>query len=224
MNRTLQPMALILGLILLVGLRLIASYDPLAQTVDRLLRDETEPTAGQTDPVVAGLERRISQLEAELEFKQGSELDLKAAHIISKTSASFRQLIKIDRGKRDGVKPDQAVLSGGYLVGLVENADELSATVILLGDPSLNVPVTAAGAAGVAAAKAGGLVINQLNDNGRARSGQAALTSGLGGLYPPGLPVGSLGARLGQDILSEFVLNRPFNLSQLTLVQVVVAP
>jgi len=220
MNRALQPLALAIGLSLLIGLRLIVSYDPVAGVINRWLSNPPAAVEDSSGPQVDALNDRIAQLEAELGFKRASAHQLIPANIISKTSASFRQLIKIDRGRTDDIKPNQAVLSGGYLLGLVTSVEDHSAAVLLLGDPDLNVPVTVGGAEGIASAKAGGLVISQLNDNGLARTGQVVTTSGLGGLYPPGLTLGNLGARLSQDILSEFVLERPFNVAELTLVQV----
>lgn len=224
MNRTLQPLALIIGIGFVVGLRLLAGYDPLANAVNQLLRRGATPVVAAGDSQIKALTQRVEQLEGELQFKRASRFELMAANVINKTNASFRQLLKIDRGQKDGVRPNQAVLASGYLIGLVANAEDYSSTVILLGDPDLNVPVIATKADGIATAKAGGLVVSQLNDNGQAARGMVVTTSGLGGLYPPGLVVGSLGSRLSQDILSEFVLDRPFNLAQVEVVQIVSGP
>jgi rod shape-determining protein MreC len=112
-------------------------------------------------------------------------------------------------------------MSQGFLIGLVSDARATSSTVLLLGDPDLNIPVVTGRADGIASAKAGGLVVRELNDNNEAASGQVVTTSGLGGLYPPGLLVGQLGSRLSAEILGEFVLERPFNLAELRIVQVV---
>src|SRR5690606_35534546 len=118
-----------------------------------------------------------------------------------KTTASFRHIIKIDRGRQDGIKPDQPVIAGGLLIGIIYEATDATATVLLLGDPELNVPVTTGGKEGIAGAKAGGLVVRELNDNNQAQTVQLVSTSGLDGLYPPGLALGSLGARLSDDVL-----------------------
>jgi rod shape-determining protein MreC len=221
MNRTLQPLALLAGVGFLLILRLVAGNDMFASFIDSLLRQEAAITTGEENPRLQVLQEQIGRLEDELDFKQSSQLNLVAANIINKTSASFRQMVKIDRGTRDGVTVNQPVMSQGFLIGLVSDARATSSTVLLLGDPDLNIPVVTGRADGIASAKAGGLVVRELNDNNEAVSGQAVTTSGLGGLYPPGLLVGQLGSRLSAEILGEFVLERPFNLAELRIVQVV---
>lgn len=219
MDRTLQPLALVLGIAAIIALRLVSNTDPLAGLIERLSRGDT-PSVSQTSPEAEALAAQIEQLKAELDFKNSSGLNLVGANILNKTTASFRHIIKIDRGRQDGLKPDQPVIAKGLLLGIVYEVSEASATVLLLGDPELNVPVTTSGKDGIAGAKAGGLVVRELNDNNLAQSGQLVSTSGLGGLYPPGLAVGRLGARLSDDVLGEFVLERPIEVSNLSFVQV----
>lgn len=221
MNRTLQPLALLAGVGFLLILRLVAGNDIFATFIDNLRRQETTVTPSEESARLQVLKEQIQRLEDELDFKGSSQLNLVAANIINKTSASFRQIVKIDRGTSDGVAVNQPVMSRGFLIGLVSDVSNKSATVLLLGDPNLNIPVVTGGADGIATAKAGGLVVSELNDNNQAASGQVVTTSGLGGLYPPGLLVGQLGSRLSAEILGEFVLERPFNLSELNIVQVV---
>ncbi|HEX9594885.1 MAG TPA: hypothetical protein VF996_02045, partial [Candidatus Saccharimonadales bacterium] len=115
MNRTLQPLALLAGVGFLLILRLVVGNDILASFIDRLLRQETTVTVDDESVRQQVLEERLGRLEEELDFKRSSQLNLVAANIINKTSASFRQMVKIDRGKNDGVAVNQPVMSSGFL-------------------------------------------------------------------------------------------------------------
>lgn len=224
MNRTLQPIALIVAVMALAGVRLLGDQNFIRQPLQNLLSEPAPEPVSSHDPRVQALEERISQLEAELDFKRSSRYPLISANVLSKTSASFRQLLIVDVGSADLVTSNSAVLADGYLIGVVTDVQRHFSTVTLLGDPTLSVPIVTSGADGIATAKAGGLVVDQLNDSQQAVSGQLVATSGLGGLYPPGLVVGSLGDRLSSDILSQFILVRPFNLSDVSVVQVGIRP
>lgn len=224
MPKALQAPALILLIVGLSLLRLLPAVDPIAPLLRSVLRSDDSASVDSTDSDTAdgkleALEERVSMLETELDFKTRSEDNLLAARIISKTAVSFRQAVRIDRGSQDGIRADMPVVSDGHLVGLVESVEPDVATVVLIGDRAVAVPVRIGTAQGIIKAYAGGVLIDSVV--GEAEPGQPVITSGVGGLYPPGLLVGSVGQEVERDIYSQYVLERPNRLFELEVLQVV---
>ena len=63
------------------------------------------------------------------------------------------------------------------------------------------------------------VLIDQVLGDAEIRS--EVVTSGIGGLYPPGILVGSVGSQVAKDIFGQYILDRPFRLFELDVVQVV---
>lgn len=106
----------------------------------------------------------------------------------------FRHRVIIDRGTRDGVFRAQAVIDGNGVFGQVTNVGPQSAEVILLSDTSHAIPVRISRnglrtiAVGTGDAKR--LSLPYLPRNADVKVDDVLLTSGLGGVFPPGYPVG----------------------------------
>lgn len=214
--RIIQPIILILIIGSLVLLRLAPRFDPL----QRVLRGQVESTT----PGLDSEDNRISQLEAEnkrlrqeLGFSD-SQAEYVRADVLGKTVASFREAVRIRAGSRHGLQPDQPVLSDGHLVGRVGTVEDSLATVLLLGDPDIRIPVVIGRAQGIVLPQAGGLIIDQVV--GEVSAGEPVLTSGIDGIYPPGLLVGAVGDSLKRDIFGRFVLRTPLDITHLSFVSV----
>lgn len=106
----------------------------------------------------------------------------------------FRHRVIVDRGTRDGVFRAQAVIDGNGVFGQVVNVGPQSAEVILLSDSSHAIPVQISRnglrtiAVGTGDAKR--LSLPYLPRNADVKVDDVLLTSGLGGVFPPGYPVG----------------------------------
>ncbi len=151
------------------------------------------------------------------------------ATVVARSASNFQQSVTIDRGRRQGVAPDMAVLDADGLVGRVVDATADYATVLLVDDPSSGV------AASLARTKAPGLLRGA--DNGeltfepvqagiQVRPGDAIVTQGYpGGVFPAGLPVGVVrGVRAGGAGLVPQAGVAPYaHLATLDVVAVVVA-
>lgn len=100
----------------------------------------------------------------------------------------------IDHGSRQGVKTGQALIDAKGLVGQVAEVYPASAVVIAVTDADHAVPVM------VARSGFRSIVFGQGNDNRLSmanltasddvKKGDVLLTSGIGGVFPPGIPVG----------------------------------
>jgi rod shape-determining protein MreC len=225
MNRSLQPLIIGLILVILVLLRAVPVFDPVANLLQRLqlVSSNSQPTPDEvTDPKVIALETEIQRLRAELDADQASAYESVGADVIGKSLVSFRRAIFINRGSQDGVQLDHVVLSQGYLIGVVSQVELNRATVLLLGDSDVRIPVTISGQAeGIVQSQAGGVVIDSVATEDPISSGSIVETSGLGGLYPPGILLGTVGSELERAVFSSYVLNQPTNRADLRFVQVV---
>jgi rod shape-determining protein MreC len=99
----------------------------------------------------------------------------------------------LNAGSRDGIRKGQAVIAGEYLVGRIAEVGDRSARVLLLTDINSHIPVVVEGTrakAILAGDNSDRARLNYLAPNSAAAPGTRVVTSGHGGAFPPGLPVG----------------------------------
>ena len=131
------------------------------------------------------------------------------AEIVRVDLDPFRQRVLINKGSRDGVFRGQAALDANGIFGQVTRAGPLSAEVILISDPEHAIPVqinrTGARSIALGTGRSGLLSLPYLPQNADVIAGDLLVSSGLGGVYPPGYPVGRVTAVIrdpGQPLLA----------------------
>ena len=133
------------------------------------------------------------RLHGLLRLRDAGEQVVTTARLVSSTASSTRRFAILDAGRWRGVTPGMPVRAADGLVGRVVEAGPNAARVLLLGDADSVVPVrrTSDGLPAVVAGRADGLVdVRVVSGTGlRLRAGDLFVTSGIGGLYPPGIPV-----------------------------------
>ncbi len=141
------------------------------------------------------LEAEVKRMDALLGLRR-PERRLVASAVASAVSASAgqRQAI-ISAGLADGVRPRMPVIAADGLAGRVTEVGQGAARVMLLTDADSRVPVKVlrTGWTGLAVGTGGTLMDFQFDiasGTDRIRVGDRLVTSGDGGLYPPGVPVG----------------------------------
>jgi rod shape-determining protein MreC len=91
------------------------------------------------------------------------------------------------------VNPNQAVVDGGGILGQVERVGPWSAEVILVTDPEHAIPVAivrnSLRSIAVGSGNSGELLLPYLAINSDIKGGDLLVSSGLGGVFPAGLPV-----------------------------------
>ena len=116
------------------------------------------------------------------------------AVILSADLDPFRHLIVIDKGTHDGVYEGQTVLDAYGIVGQVTRADLLASEVTLVSDPSqaIQVEVNRTGLRTLAEGSADltELSLPYVTNDADIKQGDLLVSSGLGGHYPQGYPVG----------------------------------
>ncbi len=162
------------------------------QEENRQLRLENESLKAQ----VAELRQdttRLQELESALGVIQsGGGQRLLAANVLAHDVSVLTHTVLIDRGSADGVREGMVVLSpGGSLVGKVIRALPQQAFVRLIDDSRsvVAVRIQETGIDGSLHASADRKLEVKLA-RGEVAAGATVVTSGLGGEYPPGLPVG----------------------------------
>jgi rod shape-determining protein MreC len=115
------------------------------------------------------------------------------ADIVNVQLNSLRQRVLIDRGSVNAVVAGQAVLDDGGVVGQTMHVGPWSAEVILITDPEHELPVqierTGLRTIAVGAGDSTSLGLPYLPANADVHVGDVLVTSGLGGVFPPGYPV-----------------------------------
>ena len=124
---------------------------------------------------------------------------VQVADVIAVELDSSSRKIMIDKGKNDGVFEGQAVLDAQGVMGQVTQVGWFSSTVMLITDRNHKLPVQVV-RTGVQTVAQGGGIVNRLillylpniGVNGGIKVGDLLVTSGLGGYFPPGYPVGTV--------------------------------
>jgi len=115
------------------------------------------------------------------------------AEIISVETNPLRQRVVINKGTRDGVVVSQAVVDGNGALGQVARVGPWSAEVILVTDPEHAIPVQVTRnnlrSIAVGSGNSGELLLPYLAVNSDVKPGDVLVSSGLGGVFPAGLPV-----------------------------------
>ncbi len=116
-----------------------------------------------------------------------------SARVISDAGNTFAQSVLVLAGEGDGVLKGQSVLSGDGLVGRVIESGQKASRILLLTDINSRVPVVIEGQE-IRAILAGQNhpypSLEHLPPDHKVVSGARVVTSGHGGLFRPGLPVG----------------------------------
>jgi rod shape-determining protein MreC len=118
------------------------------------------------------------------------------AEVIGVESGTLRQRLIINKGLRDGVHANQPVVDGTGVLGQVAHVGPWSSEVILITDPEHAMPVqitrTGLRTIAVGSGNADELLLTYLAANSDVKSGDELVSSGLGGVFPAGYPVGHI--------------------------------
>lgn len=121
---------------------------------------------------------------------------VQVAELLTVDLDPFSQQVIIDKGNNYGVYIGQPVLDAHGVMGQVTETSPLSSRVVLLTDPSHSIPVqiNRNGLRAVVTGRGLGenLQMDFLPHNADVRKGDLLVTSGLGGRFPVGYPVGKV--------------------------------
>jgi rod shape-determining protein MreC len=163
------------------------------------LRRENQQLHSQSVQSTA-IARENDQLRALFNWQKQSPWKLKLANVVMRDPANWWRTVQIDLGTRDGLKENLPVISStGSLIGRVSSVSLTRSQIVLIGDPNCRVSATVENAArDMGVLTAGGTLdtslveLTYLASSANLKPGQSVITSGLGGVFPKGIPVGQI--------------------------------
>lgn len=142
----------------------------------------------------SALEAENARLRAMLEATRSVTDQVRVTEIMAVSANPFRHSIVIDKGTRAGVYDGQAMINADGVVGQVIDAGLLSAQGLLISDPDHALPVevnrNGLRTIAVGTGEFDRLELPNLPNNADIEEGDLLVTSGLGGAFPAGYPVG----------------------------------
>lgn len=157
-------------------------------------------------------------LRQQLDFQQRSEWNLTASLVIARDISGWWQTVRVLRP--DGLAEDasSAVINSDGLVGRLYEISGETADVLLISDPACRVAVQIGSGAAYGILSGRGLSwngqvlcsVDLINRNQRLEPGDEVTTSGLGGMFPRGIPVGTVeSVELDDNGLHQSAIIRP---------------
>ncbi|MCL2135949.1 MAG: rod shape-determining protein MreC [Coriobacteriia bacterium] len=122
-------------------------------------------------------------------------LEAVGARVISRSTDPWNRTITINKGTNAGVRVGMPVMSANGVIGRIQSAGPISAVVLLITDQSSGVAVylQATRTDGVMEGSSDGtLFLRYIGLDVNVEPGMTIVTSGLGGVYPKGIPVGTV--------------------------------
>lgn len=136
-------------------------------------------------------------LRALLNFVPGKPIHFVAARAIADSGNAFVRSVLLNAGKNQGVKKGDPVINGEGVVGRVAKIGKHTARVLLITDWNSRIPVLVESSrekAILAGDNTNRPRLIYLPEAAAIAPGDRIVTSGHGGVFPPGLPVGTVGS------------------------------
>jgi rod shape-determining protein MreC len=169
----------------------------LLQQINALRHENEQLKSGQLQ--AAATARENDQLRALFDWKKQVPWQLELAQVVMRDPANWWRTVQIDRGTRDGLRENLPVLTSDGLVGRISSVRLTSAQVVLIGDPNCRVSALVENAThDIGVLNASGpldpslVELSYLTSGANLQAGQNVVTSGLGGIFPKGIPIGKV--------------------------------
>ncbi len=129
-----------------------------------------------------------------LDLKQRNPTPAMAAEVIYEAADPFTRKMILNKGASQGIQTSSPVMDDQGILGQVTRVHPLVSEITLVTDREHSIPVlnTRTGARGVAFGESGGaplLELRYMATNADIEEGDVLTTSGVDGIYPPGIPV-----------------------------------
>ena len=134
-------------------------------------------------------------LRAQLEYVPDKRSQFVTARVVADTGGAFFHSLLINAGARQFIRRGQAVIWQGGLIGRIAEVGERTSRVLLMTDINSRIPVIIESTGDRAIVRGDNTarpVLQFLPGNSPISPGDRVVTSGHGGVYPPGLAVGAV--------------------------------
>lgn len=167
------------------------------------------------------LKEKLHFTEAQKELYK---YDYRIAQVISQTTEPSNSTIVIDLGSKDGVRPNMSVISVDGMVGVISQVSNFTSTVKLMTMMDTNDPNSQPPIAATALTKEGKsfgmvesynpetdrLLMTRIPPGDPIAVKDVILSSGIGGLYPRGLTIGTVeSVKVGEFGLTSTAVIKP---------------
>lgn len=135
------------------------------------------------------------RLQGLLDLRDTYNLQATGARVISGSSDSWSSTVTIDKGTTSGLAVGMPVTDSSAAIGQIIAAGPTTSTVRLITDEHSGVAamVQSSRAQGMLMGSASGqLTLNQVRTDQTVKVGDTVVASGLGGVFPKGLPLGKV--------------------------------
>ncbi len=167
--------------------------------------------------------RRLAEL---LDLKEALDLRVVAADVIGSDATGMARTLILNQGDGSGLQPGMGVIAIGGVVGKLIATSHSASRVMLLNDHNCAVDafVQRSRARGIVAGVADdGVIMKYIERTDDIKVGDAVVTSGLDGVFPRGLLIGSVAAiqRKGPGLFLNVSIQPAANLRKLEQVLVI---
>ena len=154
------------------------------------------------------LESENKRLYKLINSKPKTENTYLFADIVSTSKILNKHQILINRGSRNGIKLGSSIVNADGIVGHVIRDQIFASEVLLISDLEHAIPVeivrTGLRSIAIGTGEFNKLRINTLPTNSNLQKDDIIITSGLGGRYPEGFPVGTI-TEISREVGSPFL-------------------
>ena len=168
---------------------LTASQD----TLDELKKQNEELTSKVAE--LSEAQKTAERLEGLVGLQSTYNLKSTAARIVGASGDAWTSTVTIDKGSADGLTINMPVTSSAGVIGQIIEVSAKTSTVRLIGDENSGVSamVQDTRAQGMLQGQADGtLRLEYVSVDSDVKVGDIIVTSGIGGVFPKGLPLGTV--------------------------------
>jgi len=155
----------------------------------------------------AAVQEQNQRLQRLLDVQRSLGLGAQLARLIDVDPGPFHRRIVLNLGSTDGVAVNQAVIDATGVMGQIVETLPHTSTVMLITNPAHAIPVAIERTGLRTIAKGGSnadtLELPNIPISADVKIGDRLITSGLGGIYPAGFPVGEIRA-IANDVSGMF--------------------
>ncbi|GIV21814.1 MAG: hypothetical protein KatS3mg023_3565 [Armatimonadota bacterium] len=169
----------------------------------RRLREENQRLQREREALRAAqialeeAQQENERLRRLLQFAQSKKVRPLVARVLALQPSAYFHTLIVNCGQAEGVRPRMVAMTDRGLVGLVYTVTRHTAHVLLITDPNASVGARIQRAESRAVGVCRGLgedylILTFLSKDADVRPGDVVVTSGLGGVYPAGIPIGTV--------------------------------
>jgi len=169
----------------------------------RDINDDLQAQNARLEAELLELQKKLGRYELESSFDSimndtvKLQYDFILADVISNSITRGHNYITIEKGRRDGIKPEMGVVDQNGVVGVVNVVGEHASRIISLLNPKMRLSCKIKGSEYFGSLVWDGknpeeAVLEEMPRHEKFKKGDTIVTSGYSALFPPGIPVGTI--------------------------------